>query len=122
MMRAAVCIVLLPLGVVACTFTMGVHRESKPVTATSPAPVRQDDRVLALVAEYEAELDRNCDLRLIAAETCAEQRRLVFALRQAVDRAAAYRALADHAGEVEHPAARRPLLAILARLRDAMQQ
>jgi hypothetical protein len=123
MRRALVC--LLPLGVVACTFTVGIKRESKTAAAVPvhvPAPPRAPDAAMVIVAEYETELTAQCNAQFVAMETCAEQRRLILAFRQSPDKRAAFAALNDHAGEVEHPAARRALLAILARLGLALER
>jgi hypothetical protein len=113
-LRAWFC--LLPLGVSACTFTVGIHRESRTVPASAPT-VRQD-AMAALVAEYDTELTRQCDARFVALETCAEQRRLMMAFRQSADKRGAFDAWSNHAGDIEHPIARRPLLAILARIEN----
>jgi hypothetical protein len=119
-LRAWLC--LLPLGVSACTFTVGIHRESRTrtVQASAPEPAVRSDPLAALVAEYDTELTRQCDARFVALETCAEQRRLMMAFRQSADKRGALDAWSNHAGDIEHPIARRPLLAILARIENLL--
>jgi hypothetical protein len=120
MLKIGAFLCLVPLGVSACSFTIGIRRESR-AASSSPAPLPSND-LAALVAEYEAELLKYCNAQLVARESCAEQQRLILAFRQSADKRRAFQAWNDHASELEHPFARRPLLAILARIGLALER
>jgi hypothetical protein len=118
-MRLLLC---LPLAVVAtgCSLTVSIDltRQQTAPTSATVSRTAPDGTLTRLIADYEAELAKQCGLRLISDESCGELRRRVMVLQQVqeADRSEAYHALNHYTGEVEDPNARRSLLGLLGRI------